>query len=131
MEVPDSAENLLNASFILLDAFTHPFSISILVALLVMAVLLFFSAMISGSEIGFFSLTPQHLSKLKEEKSAKGLLIVRLLEKPKRLLATILIANNFINVAIVILSSYIVALWFNLGSLPVLAFVVQVIVITA
>lgn len=131
MEEPDSAESLLSASLVLLDAFVQPFSISILIALLVMFILLFFSAMISGSEIGFFSLTPHHLNNLKEEKSGKGRLILKLLEKPKRLLATILIANNFVNVAIVVLSSYIVALWFNLASFPVLAFVIQVIVVTA
>jgi gliding motility-associated protein GldE len=53
------------------------------------------------------------------------------MERPKRLLATILIANNFVNVAIVILSSYIVTLWFNFSGFPVLAFVIQVIVVTA
>jgi len=131
LEEPDSAESLLNASVLLLDAFVYPFSISILIALIVMVVLLFLSAMISGSEIGFFSLTPQHVSGLEEEKSRKGKLILKLLEKPNRLLATILIANNFVNVAIVILSSYIVTLWFNLLSFPVMAFVVQVIVVTA
>jgi gliding motility-associated protein GldE len=96
-----------------------------------MLVLLFFSAMISGSETAFFSLTPQHLSDLRESQTSTGKLMLWLLERPKRLLATILIANNFVNVAIVILSSYIVALWFNLASFPVLAFLVQVIVITA
>lgn len=122
---------MLDASLLLLDAFVQPFSVSILIALLVMIILLFFSAMISGSEIGFFSLSPQHLSKLEEEKSNSGRLILRLIESPKRLLATILIANNFINVAIVILSSYIVTLWFNLENSIVLAFVIQVIVVTA
>ena len=131
MEEPDSAESFLNSSIVLLDAFVQPFSISILIALLVMIILLFFSAMISGSEIGFFSLTTQHLSRLEEEKSGKGSLILKLLEKPKRLLATILIANNFINVAIVILSSYIVAHLFDLESFRVMAFIVQVVVITA
>ncbi|MCK4568732.1 MAG: gliding motility-associated protein GldE [Bacteroidales bacterium] len=87
--------------------------------------------MISGSEIGFFSLGPQHLEKLKESASGRGKLILRLLERPKRLLATILIANNFVNVSIVILSTFIVSLWFNFTSFPVLAFVIQVIVITA
>ncbi len=131
MEDPGPADSLLNASAILLDAFVQPFTFSILIALLVMLVLLFFSAMISGSEIGFFSLTPQQLSRLDEEKSGSSSLIIKLLERPKRLLATILIANNFVNVAIVILSSYIVSQWFNLASFPVLAFVIQVIVITA
>ena len=131
LQEPDSAVSLLNASFIFLDAFVQPFSITILISLLSVLVLLFFSAMISGSETAFFSLTPQHLSELRESQTGSGKLMLWLLERPKRLLATILIANNFVNVAIVILSSYIAALWFNLTSFPVLAFLVQVIVITA
>ena len=131
MEEPDSADSLYNVLIVILDAFIQPFSITILISLLVLLVLLFFSAMISGSEIGFFSLGPQHLEKLKESASGRGKLILRLLERPKRLLATILIANNFVNVSIVILSTFIVSLWFNFTSFPVLAFVIQVIVITA
>ena len=131
MEDPGPADSLVNASLILLDAFVQPFSFSILIALLVMAVLLFFSAMISGSEIGFFSLTPQQLNRLNEESKGLASPVTKLLERPKRLLATILIANNFVNVAIVILSSYIASQWFNLASFPVLAFVIQVIVVTA
>jgi gliding motility-associated protein GldE len=96
-----------------------------------MLVLLFFSAMISGSEIGFFSLGPQHLDKLKETKSSSGKLILKLLNKPKRLLATILIANNFVNVAIVILSSYIMYEGLNFGKYLLLAFVVQVVLVTS
>ncbi len=131
MEEPDSADSLYNVLIVILDAFIQPFSITILISLLVLLVLLFFSAMISGSEIGFFSLGPQHLEKLKESASGRGKLILKLLERPKRLLATILIANNFVNVSIVILSTFIVSLWFNFTSFPVLAFVIQVIVITA
>jgi len=87
--------------------------------------------MISGSEIGFFSLGPQHNDKLKDSQTRTSNLILKLLERPNRLLATILIANNFVNVAIVILSTFIAAEWFNLASYPVFAFVMQVIVITA
>jgi gliding motility-associated protein GldE len=69
--------------------------------------LLLLSALISGSEIAFFSLTPYHLNEL--EKENKGKVIQQLLQKPKKLLATILVANNFINIAIVILSTYTTA----------------------
>lgn len=115
----------------ILDAFVQPFSMQILLGLVLLVILLFFSAMISGSEIAFFSLTPQHLDSISGEKKGPGKLILRLLNKPKMLLATILIANNFINVAIVILSSFIVVQWFNLAAFPLVAFVLQVIVITA
>lgn len=103
----------------------------ILLGLVLMIILLFFSAMISGSEIAFFSLTPRHLNTIAGEKKSSGKLILKLLDKPKMLLATILIANNFINVAIVILSSFIVVQWFNMVAFPLLAFLLQVIVITA
>jgi len=90
-------------------------------------ILLMFSALVSGSEIAFFSLTPTRLSQL--EKEHKGLLIQKLLQKPKELLATILVANNFINIGIVILSTYTTAIllknmegWWK--------FVVEVILVT-
>jgi gliding motility-associated protein GldE len=131
LEDPGFAQILESIPLIMLDTFIKPFSFSVLIALLVLLVLLFFSAMISGSEIGFFSLSAQHFNQLKEEQSGTSRLVLKLMERPKRLLATILIANNFVNVAIVILSSYIVTLWFNLSTFPVLAFIIQVIVITA
>ncbi len=81
--------------------------IQVLPYLIAIIVLLLFSALVSGSEIAFFSLTPTHLDDL--EKEHKGQIIKRLLQKPKELLATILVANNFINIGIVILSTYTTA----------------------
>jgi gliding motility-associated protein GldE len=67
-------------------------------------VLLACSAMISGAEVAFFSLTPSDFETNEEKSIAKKLGIVqRLLARPKKLLATILVANNFINIAIVLL----------------------------
>jgi len=82
--------------------------ISVLPYLAAIIVLLILSALVSGSEIAFFSLTPAHLHDL--EKENKGKIINKLLEKPKELLATILVANNFINIAIVIFSTYATAI---------------------
>lgn len=67
--------------------------------------LLFLSALVSGSEVAFFSLGTQDYEELETEEDpvAKRLLLLR--DHPKRLLATILIANNFINIAIVLVSS--------------------------
>ncbi|HAV54623.1 MAG TPA: gliding motility-associated protein GldE, partial [Aequorivita sp.] len=62
------------------------------------------SALISGAEVAFFSLTPSDFETNEEKGIAKKLGIVqRLLARPKKLLATILVANNFINIAIVLL----------------------------
>ncbi len=67
-------------------------------------VLLACSALISGAEVAFFSLTPSDFETNEEKAIAKKLGIVqRLLVRPKKLLATILVANNFINIAIVLI----------------------------
>ena len=69
--------------------------------------LLMCSALISGSEVAFFSLDRNQLQNLEEEQSASGSRILSMREKPRRLLATILITNNLVNIAIVILSYYL------------------------
>ena len=74
---------------------------------IVLFVLLFLSALISGAEVAFFGLSPTDINAIGEEKTTKGNSVVKLLEKPKKLLATILIANNAINIGIVLLFSSI------------------------
>ena len=68
-----------------------------------LGILLTASALISGAEVAFFSLTPSVLEQAKEEGKRQVARIEAMLKKPKRLLATILVANNFINIAIVLL----------------------------
>ena len=70
-------------------------------------VLVLCSALISGSEVAFFSITPSDLKDLKVEKSKISASLISLKESPKRLLATILITNNLINILIIILSDYL------------------------
>ncbi|MGB5821801.1 MAG: gliding motility-associated protein GldE [Saonia sp.] len=70
-----------------------------------MIALLACSALISGAEVAFFGLSQTDVHEIAEEKTAKGKIIIKLLEKPKKLLATILIANNAINIGIVLLFS--------------------------
>lgn len=66
------------------------------------------SALISGSEIAFFSLSHNDLADLKEEETKSSKRIIALKEKPRTLLATILIANNFVNIAIIVVSDYLI-----------------------
>lgn len=66
-------------------------------------VLLIGSALISGAEVAFFSLTPANFITENGKRSNTQKIVVKLLEKPKKLLATILVANNTINIAIVLL----------------------------
>ena len=66
-------------------------------------VLLFFAALISGAEVAFFSLTSQDLEQSAIKSPQKTRVIAHLLERPKKLLATLLVANNVINIAVVVL----------------------------
>ena len=81
---------------------------SIALGLLILVILLISSALISGSEVAFFSLSPNDLQTLKRSTLRSSKNIIRLRDKPRKLLATILISNNFINIGIVILSDYLV-----------------------
>ena len=101
-----------------------------IIGMVVVAVLLFCSAMISGSEVAYFSLGPYHISELKEHPTRKETMVLKLLDKPERLLANILITNNFINVGIVIIAAYVTEDIFNFDHASPLGFVIKVIVIT-
>jgi len=74
-----------------------------LISLIFLFVLLLCSALISGAEVAFFSLTPANFITEDGKRSKTQNIVINLLEKPKKLLATILVANNFINIAIVLL----------------------------
>ncbi|MGE0561898.1 MAG: gliding motility-associated protein GldE [Flavobacteriales bacterium] len=118
-------------SSILLTNFVNPFSIEILINLFIITILLVFSAMVSGSEVALFSLNPTDLEKIKraEDKGSANISII--LNQPKYLLATILIVNNAVNIAIIILSTLTLQQQFNFMVLPYwLDFTIQVIGIT-
>jgi len=103
---------------------------SVIVGLITIAVLLFLSAMVSASEVAFFSLSPKDKNKIKHTKSNTAQLIQKLLLRPNKLLATILVANNFINVAIIILSTYISAYLFAGIQNEVIYILVQLVGVT-
>lgn len=86
----------------LLILFFATFDIATTLNIVALIVLLFCSALISGTEVAFFSLSQTDLDALSTEKKEEQL-IVSLLERPRKLLATILITNNFINILIVLL----------------------------
>ncbi|MNK16768.1 Magnesium and cobalt efflux protein CorC [compost metagenome] len=95
-----------------------------------MLILLICSAFISGTEVAMFSLTSQDIEKINQKSQRKGSLIVSLLEKPKKLLATIVITNTFVNIALIILFFRLGDSLFGAIALPWLSFLLQVIVIT-
>ena len=102
---------------------------SIVSGIVLFFLLLLCSALISGAEVALFSLTQSDFDNSTEE--SKPLEIIsKLLEKPKKLLATILVANNFINIAIVILFAYLSEFYFADLSPTWLKFLVEVGIVT-
>ena len=100
------------------------------ISLFVIAILLVLSALISGSEVAYFSLSPAEKHKIFKTSSQKNSYIQKNLESPEQLLATILVANNFVNVGIVILSSFTVDSIVDFTNEPILGFIVQVVIIS-
>ncbi len=92
--------------------------------------LLVCSALISGSETSFFSLSHKQLEKLKGESDKRSQNILRLLGNPDSLLGTILQANNCVNILIVLISSILLGHFFSFEGNPVLEFVVNTLLVT-
>ena len=91
--------------------------------------LLLCSGFVSASEIAFFSLTPKDISELEREQTSRDALVLRLYRNSARLLATILIANNLVNVAIIMLLNYALAHLFIFAS-PLVEFLVMTVLLT-
>ena len=103
-----------------------------IIALVLIVVLLACSALISASEVALFALTPTQLRDLRERGGTSGQRVLELLERPRRLLATILISNNFVNIAIALLSTIVIDGFFDLQRLPeYVVFIIQAIAVTA
>ncbi|HBC77320.1 MAG TPA: hemolysin [Bacteroidales bacterium] len=84
----------------------------------------------SGSEVAFFSLRPEDIEKLKSSKSKKAARVLKLHDMPDKLLSTILVANNTVNIAIVLLAAFLSARTFDFSMNPVLGFIFEAVVIT-
>jgi len=97
---------------------------------IVILILLFCSAMISAAEVALFSLSQNDLNKLSQQNPDKSQLVSQLLQKPKKLLATLLLANNFVNIGIVIIFSFFSDSLFAGIVSPLVKFVVEVILVT-
>lgn len=91
-------------------------------------VLLICSALISGAEVAFFSLTPANFITDNGKRTNAQKIVVRLLDKPKKLLATILVANNFINIAIVLIFDNLTDAFFKRVDTTILGFDFKIII---
>jgi gliding motility-associated protein GldE len=93
-------------------------------------ILLFLSAIVSGAEVALFSLSQQDIDDTLNDNLAKGKIISNLLDKPKKLLATLLVANNFFNIGVVILFAYMGQNIFAGVSSPAFKFTLEVVLVT-
>ena len=109
----------------------NPPSVSAVVALVLATILLMFSAFASGSEIAFFSLSRENIDEMSENKNSRDKLILKLINEPEKLLATILIVNDFVNVGIVMLLNYFFLSIFDFGlNAEWLEFLIMTVVLT-
>ncbi|MFC2176706.1 gliding motility lipoprotein GldD [Bacteroidota bacterium] len=132
MDDPPELLNILLALF-----WTGEFSFSLVVGIVVLLGLLVCSGLISGAEVAFFSLSKQEVEEMASSTNRYRNQVSVLLDRPKRLLATILVANNFVNVGIVILSTFLISksvpasdLNYMLGGLVPVGLIIEVFGIT-
>ena len=130
METPDP-DPLIGLLTVVSNNFFTGFNVNAIIGLAVLCLLFIASALISGSETAFFSLQPADIDELESRDDTKSQLVLKLREKPKTLLATILIGNNFVNVTITLLATYVMAKLFNMRDYPVAAFLLEVVIVTS
>ena len=100
-----------------------------IVMLIITCLLLVISALVSGSEVAFFSLTPRDKQSMREEGDSRDATILSLIDDVDDLLATILVTNNLVNICIVILSSNAIDTMFGFQSSGV-EFIIKSVVVT-
>ncbi|MDA6072170.1 gliding motility-associated protein GldE [Flavobacterium sp. AC] len=110
--------------------FNTTLDINLIIGFVGIFVLLFLSAIVSGAEIALFSLSQKDIDETVQESQTKGKIISNLLDKPKKLLATLLVANNFFNIGVVILFSFVGQNVFANVSSPALKFILEIVVVT-
>lgn len=108
---------------------TEP-TLGAVIAIILAGLLLMASGFVSASEIAFFSLSPNDLNLIDKEEHPSDNKIKILLEDQERLLATVLISNNFVNVTIIMLCNYFFAKVINFGNSQVLEFIFITVILT-
>lgn len=105
-------------------------STSLVSGIILLVILLLCSALISGAEVAFFSLTRSDIENGLEDNPKVFNIISKLLDRPKKLLATILVANNFINIGIVLLFAYLGESLFQNIEILWVRFTFEVVIVT-
>lgn len=127
-EVPIDPEPYASTILLVGNILKHQLDYNFYIAIFVMVFLLILSALISGSEVAFFSLKEKQFSNNQDDHAEKR--IKNLLQNPKNLLASILISNNFVNISIIILFTLTAQKYFDLTAYWFLSFLVEILAVT-
>jgi len=125
----DISEGDTNYTHLLLQATGGVSTSNATILIIAILILLLMSAVIAGAETAFFSLSAKDIHFLKTKESGSGRQASQLLDQPKMLLATILVANNFINIAIVITTNVLMGPLLH-GVSPLISFLIQIVSVT-
>lgn len=97
----------------LLSIFFNNFNPTLVFGLLAMVILLLLSGLVAAAEVSFFSLEPKDFDAIKKDNSSSALKILELLSRQKKLIATLVLAHNFVNIGVVVISETVVDSLFN------------------
>ena len=100
------------------------------IELSIIGILLVCSAVIAAAEVSFFSLAPKDFELLKQDSGSSAQKLIQLLDKPKSLIATIVMSHNLVNIGVVIISEMLFAQHFDFSDSPLTGFVIKVVVVT-
>lgn len=115
----------VSTHFIFLQSLVNAPTTAVFVANLIILVLIFCSAVMSASEIAYFSLSNVEVDALRESEDATDNRVGKLLESPRYLLSTILISNNLVNIGVVVTSYYVTKRMFNFQDYEIGSFVLS------
>lgn len=108
----------------------YPFTLDLLIALIVLLLLVIFSALVSGAEAAFFSLSPAEMNAIRSSRSKNSRIIEKLLGMPEKLLSTLIVTNNLFNISIIILASFCCRTLFDFSEARIAGFILEVAAIT-
>ncbi|OOG68086.1 gliding motility-associated protein GldE [Algoriphagus sp. A40] len=117
-------------SYYLIAQLTEPSFSYFFINGLILVLLLIGSALASGSEVAFFSLNNEEIASLQESDPDRGRLVAKLLSSPKKLLSTILILNNLINIGIVTLTTFVSWSLFGMNATGIMVILIQTVGVT-
>lgn len=114
------------------SSFIRPviFNFNLFLELFILLICLVLSALLSAAETAYFGISPTNLFQLKDSRMSSARMVYRLMERPKRLLATLLISVNFVNISIVVVSSLLIQQIFNFQNHEAIGFLIQVVALT-